>query len=63
MKPKTQPDSLWAKVHGDRFKGQARDLGSAHRGDCLFEQAREWQEGSPFISCKYIPEASPPGIQ
>lgn len=56
--------SSGAKVHGGRFKGQDRRRGPITVGrTCLFEEAGEWQEGSPFISCKYIPRAAPPGTQ
>lgn len=56
--------SSGAKVHGGRFKGQDRRHGPITAGrTCLFEEAGESQEGSPFISCRYIPEAAPPGTQ
>lgn len=42
----------------DRMGGEGWSQGMA----CLFEEAGDLQEGSLFMSCKYIPEATPPGI-
>lgn len=39
------------------------DSGQTQGKTCLFEEAGESQEGSPFITCTYIPQASPPVSQ